>query len=139
MPWISLTKEHIQSRLASHELDAIEDTGGGSGDRLSGIIEQVTFLVRSKVAGCHKNILGTTGTIPDECLHAAATLAKHDIRASLGSNTEDTELMRDEYRNANQFLDKVATCDIGINDTGNAETVDEAESGCYGGDATLVF
>ena len=55
MSWITLTTDHIKARLAEDELLAIEATGGGTGDRLTDIITQVTSLVRSKFAACHKN------------------------------------------------------------------------------------
>jgi hypothetical protein len=138
MSWISLTSAHIKARLAEEELDAIEDTGGGDGDRLTGIIDQVTSLVRAKVAACHKNILGPTGTIPEECLHAAATIAKHDICASLPSTgVDDSDLRKDEYREATSFLNAVARCEIGIEDDGGG--IAGRDSGCYGGDPKYNF
>ena len=138
MSWISLTSAHIKARLAEEELDAIEDTGGGDGDRLTGIIDQVTSLVRAKVAACHKNILGPAGTIPEECLHAAATIAKHDIRASLPSTgVDDSDLRKDEYREATSFLNAVARCEIGIEDDGGG--IAGRDSGCYGGDPKYNF
>jgi hypothetical protein len=138
MSWISLTSAHIKARLAEEELDAIEDTGGGDGDRLTGIIDQVTSLVRAQVAACHKNILGPAGTIPEECLHAAATIAKHDIRASLPSTgVDDSDLRKDEYRDATAFLKSVAQCEIGIENDGGG--IAGRDSGCYGGDPKYNF
>lgn len=138
MSWISLTSAHIKARLAEEELDAIEDTGGGDGDRLTGILAQVTSLIRAKVAACHKNILGPAGTIPEECLHAAATIAKHDIRASLPSTgVDDSDLRKDEYREATSFLNAVARCEIGIEDDGGG--IAGRDSGCYGGDPKYNF
>jgi hypothetical protein len=141
MAWITLTKEHIESRIASDELQALEDTGGAptSGDRLTGIIQQVTLLVRSKVAACHKNNLGVAGTIPDECLHAAVTIAIHDIRGSLPTTMDDSDIRRDAFRNATQFLDKVAHCEIGIDDTGNSTSPGQVSTGCYGGEPLHAF
>jgi hypothetical protein len=138
MSWIALTSAHIKARLAEEELDAIEDTGGGDGDRLTGIIAQVTSLVRAKVAACHKNQLGPSGTIPEECLHAAATIAKHDIRASLPSTgLDDSDLRKDEYREATSFLNAVSRCEIGIEDDGGS--IAGRDSGCYGGDPKHNF
>ena len=139
MPWITLTADHIRSRLAVDELDAIEAVGGGDGDRLTGIISQVTSLVRAKVAACHENALGEAGTIPEECLHAASTLAKHDLRSTIPSTGSDDEgeLRKEEYREAMKFLDQVARCEIGIvNPSGN---VGGRESGCYGGEPKHDF
>lgn len=140
MSWITLTTDHIKARLAEDELLAIEATGGGTGDRLTDIITQVTSLVRSKVAACHKNDeLGPSGTIPEECLHSAATLAKHDIRSSLPTtgSADEGDLRREEYRSAMDFLNDVASCKIGIETpSGN---IGGRASGCYGGDLKYQF
>ena len=107
MAWITLTSEHVKDRLAFDELNAIEATGGGDGDRLTGILAQVTSLVRAKVAACDDNSIGDAGTIPEECLHAAATLAKHDLRATLPSTgLDESDLRADEYRAAQDFYRK---------------------------------
>jgi hypothetical protein len=137
--WIALTADHVRSRLAQEELEEIEGVGGGDGDRLSGIIAQVTAMVRAKVAACDDNELGEAGTIPEECLHAAATIAKHDLRSSLPTTGSEDEgnLRREEYRNAMTFLNDVAKCDIGIvNPSGQ---VAGREPGCFGGKPLLDF
>ncbi|MGD1979767.1 MAG: hypothetical protein PVJ98_10260 [Akkermansiaceae bacterium] len=139
MSWIALTADHVKARLAEEELVAIEETGGGDGDRLTGIIAQVTALVRAKVAACDDNELGEAGTIPEECLHAAATIAKHDVRASLPTTggEDEGDLRKEEYRNAMTFLNEVAKCQIGIvNPSGQ---IAGRESGCYGGAPLLEF
>lgn len=139
MSWITLTTDHIKARLAEDELLAIEGTGGGTGDRLTAIIIQVTALIRSKVAACHKNELGTAGTIPEECLHAAATIAKHDLRSSLPSTggEDEGDLRKEEYRSAMDFLRDVASCKIGIENTSG--DIGGRESGCFGGDPKYDF
>lgn len=139
MSWITITVDHVRARLAEEELLGIEATGGGTGDRLTPILDQVTALVRSKVAGCHKNDLGPSGTIPDECLHAAATIAKHDVRGSLPStgSADEGDIRREEYRSAMDFLNDVATCKIGIENISG--DIGGRSSGCYGGDPKYQF
>lgn len=139
MPWITLTSYHVRDRLASDELDVIESVGGGSGDRLTGILAQVTSLVRSKVNACHKNSPGVAGTIPEECLHAAATIAASDLRASIPSMGGDDEnkLRSEALRMAHEFLKDVSKCEIGIED--EVGTVAGSDSGCYGGDVKHSF
>ena len=139
MSWLALTSDHVKARLGANELETIEEVGGGDGDRLAGIITQVTALVRARVAGCHRNELGTAGMIPDECLHAAATIAKHDIRATLPSTGSEDEgdLRKDEYREAMDFLKAVSRCDVAI--TSDSGSVNGAGTGVYGGSDLLTF
>ncbi|MGE9267640.1 MAG: hypothetical protein ACQKBY_06050 [Verrucomicrobiales bacterium] len=140
MSWIALTPAHITSRIAAEELATIEAVGGGSGDRLSGILDQVTALVRAKVSACHRNTLGPAGTIPEECLWAAATIAKRSLRGTLPSTGDEDEkkIRDDEWREATRFLDSVASCDIGIADDGDDQAGGFA-SGCYGGETYQTF
>lgn len=41
-------------------------------DRPSVVFNQVSNPVMAKVEACHKNILGESGTILEECLHATS-------------------------------------------------------------------
>lgn len=139
MSWVSLTREHVMDRMAEHELDAIEQTGGGPGDRLTGILAQVTALVRGKVAACRSNTLGDAGKIPEECVFAAATLCRHALRSALPVMAGDAELetRRAEYAGAMAFLDQVAACEVAITD--DEGPVSGADSGSFGGDAKHSF
>ena len=139
MSWIELTPEHVKARIAVEELNTIEHTGGGDGDRLRGIIEQVTSLVRAKVAGCDRNVLGDIGTIPVETLHAAATLAKHDLRSTLPSTGSEDEgdLRKEEYRQANTFLNQISRCEVLI--TSDGVQINGQNQGCYGGEKPRRF
>lgn len=142
MAWITLTAEHIKSRLAVDELDAVEDTGneGDATPRLPGIIEQVTLLVRGKVAACKDNTLDADATkIPEELLWAAATIAKHDIRASLPTtgSEEETRLRQREIDQAFRQLDDAAACRLSITNPDGA--VSGQLGGCYGGANLLDF
>ena len=140
MAWITLTTEDIRNRLAECELDAIEETGGGTGDRLAGILDQVTSLVRAKVGACNRNELGAAGTIPQECLHSAATIARHNLRATLPTtgSEDEGEMRRSEYQDAMNFLNDVAECKIGIVLESTSEIGGRA-NGCYGGEDKYVF
>lgn len=140
MAWITLTTDDIRNRLADCELEAIEETGGGTGDRLAGIIDQVTSLVRAKVGACRRNELGASGTIPEECRHSASTIARHNLRATLPTtgSEDEGEMRRSEYQDAMSFLNDVADCKIGIISDATSE-VGGRSLGCYGGDDKYVF
>ena len=139
MAWIILTKQHIEDRLATDELECIEDTGGGDGDRLTGILDQVTALVRGYVASCRYHTLGAAGTIPEECLHVACTIAKLNIRATLPTtDAEDAEVRQAEYNDAVRFLEQVAQCKIKIDST-EANASNRNTSASTGGETLMDF
>lgn len=139
MAWVELTKNHIKSRLSQYEIEAIEETGGGDSDRLAGIITQVTSLVRSKVASCHRNTLGDSGLIPEETIHAASSIAKYNLSTTVASSmTEADEKSRVlEYRDAMNFLEKIANCEVNI--TTDDGSVERGSEGTYGGADLMNF
>lgn len=138
MPWIPLTADHVKSRLSLDEIECIEETGGGDGDRLAGILTQVTALVRGKASACRTTIMGASGTIPEESIHAAATIALNDLRATLPTTGTDDEgsIRKDQYRDAVSFLSALSKCEVDVND---AATAAATPSVCFGGDPKLVF
>lgn len=148
MSWITLTTDHIKARLSLDEIAAYTDAAGqndeGGVDILAGIIGQVTGLVRSKVASHRENLpkMGTAGTIPDECLFAACTIARDSLPATLPLSEGATELRKEELRKAHQFLDDVAAGKVRIEDAaGELPEADTSEttSPTYGGSPLLDF
>lgn len=138
MPWIALTEDHIKDRLAEDGVDVFEGVGGG-GNRLPGIIDQVTAEVRGYVAGCHKNKLGPAGLIPEECLRSAVTIVVYDLIGSVEDvSTEDESKGRGgKAGRAEGFLRRVSRCEIGIEKHGGG--VSGSSSGCYGGEPLQDF
>jgi hypothetical protein len=146
MSWIALTPAAIQARLAKDELESYLDAGEHAADGLDAlgeIIAQVTAMVRGKVASCRDNLskLGPAGTIPDECLFAASTIARDALVGSLPLSEGSTELRREELRKAHDFLDSVARCEVRIEDaTGEiAEAAQGTAASSYGGSPLLNF
>jgi len=143
MSWIALTEAHVLTRLSELEKAAYEDAGESSppADRLTGILEQVTALVRGKVASCDENLgkLGSAGTIPEECLWAAATIARGSLAASLPLAEGETDPRAEEARKAHQILDQVAACEIRIEDEGGSIPEANGGTGSYGGAAHMDF
>lgn len=143
MPWITLTLDHIKSRLSEAEITCYDEVGrledGEVTSRItgpSGVIFQVTQLIRSKVVSCHKNKLGPRGTIPEECIHAAVSIARHNITSTPGG--DDGERDRDEeYRDAMSFLRDVSRCAISIKSPDGE--IGGRGSGCFGGDLKHNF
>lgn len=140
MSWITLAESHVLDRLSTDERDAIEAAGEDSStDKLAGILTQVTALVRGKVATCDENLpkMGADGTIPDELLWAAATIARDSLVASLPVSESDSEERKAEARRANELLDQAARCEMRIEDSN--DTIPESGVGDYDGDALLTF
>ena len=105
MSWVTLTANNIKGRLAKDELDDYIDAGnqGQDGvDTLAEIILQVVGMVRGKVASWRDNLskLGPEGTIPEECLFAACTIARDALVGSLPLSEGASEVRREELRKA---------------------------------------
>lgn len=134
MPWLTLTTTHILDRMSDDERAVYEKTGGNDGgDRLGGILTQVTAMVRGRVAACPHNItkLGPTGTIPDELLWAAATIARESLANSIPHGGTENSARSDELKQAYQQLDQAQSCQINISSASGAEMT---SAGTYGGE-----
>lgn len=146
MSWVVISKGNVLGRLAQGEFEAYEAAGNHTDDeaavevdKLAEIISQVTTLVRGKVSSCRENIpkMGQSGTIPDECLFAACTIARDALVGSLPLSEGATETRKEELRNAHAFLNSVANCQVRIADaTGEIEP--SATSASYYGGAPLI-
>lgn len=143
MSWITLAASHVLDRCSTDERDAIEAAGEDSStDKLAGILTQVTALVRGKVATCSENLakMGEAGTIPDELLWAAATVARESLVASLPVSESDSEERKAEMRRANDLLDQASRCEIRIADSdGEIPESEDGGAGEYGGSSLLEF
>lgn len=146
MSWISLSPANIKGRLAKDELDSYVDAGEQAGegvDTLAEIILQVTAMVRGKVASWAANLekMGPAGTIPDECLFAACTIARDALIGSLPLSEGATEVRKEELRKAHEFLNAVAKGEVRIENTDGVipESVDSESNPSYGGAALLNF
>lgn len=143
MSWITLTEAHVKARLATAELEEIEEAGEvESTDRLAGILTQVTALVRGKVLTCDENLakVGDSGTIPEECLWAAATIARDSLVASLPVAESETSPRQEETRKAHSILDQVASCKLRIEGpSGSLPEAEDGGAGEYGGAELLGF
>lgn len=145
MSWIPLTPDNIKGRLAKGELESYVDAADQAIDgvnTLEEIISQVTAMVRGKVASCRDNLskLGPAGTIPEECLFAACTIARDALVGSLPLSEGATEVRKEELRKSHSFLDSVASCAVRIeNASGVIPETEASSSPAFGGSASLVF
>ncbi|MCW1887714.1 hypothetical protein OKA04_23455 [Luteolibacter flavescens] len=113
MSWVQLTSTHVLARLTTDEKEAFEAVGEDtSTDKLSGIIEQVTSLVRSKVASCSSNTMGPAGTIPSGSLWHAVSLCRAGLVAAQPTMEGQTDPRAAETREAYRYLDQLARCEV---------------------------
>lgn len=145
MSWITFNADHVKARLAKDELDNYVVAGGQLGDGtdiLTAIVAQVVSMVRGKVASNPDNLskLGAAGTIPDECLFAASTIARDALVGSLPLSEGATKVRQEELRKAHEFLDAVAKGEVRIENASGAipESVTETSTS-YGGSLILDF
>ena len=145
MSWTTLSADHVKARLAKDEVESYIDAGGqfeDGSDILGAILSQVTAMVRGKVTSNRDNLskLGPSGTIPQECLFAAATIARDALVGSLPISEGSTETRREELRQAYLLLEAVAKGEIRIeaHDGSFPEASSEAQAS-FGGSPILRF
>lgn len=115
MSWITLTEDDVLAGLSGAEAAAHRTVllSPGQSDPLVAILASVTQEVRSRVKACDSNKLDEDGaTIPDECRHHAAALARYRLLSRFP--LEIAESRREEMRSAEKFLNNVAACKVSI-------------------------
>ena len=154
MPWIPFTSAHIKSRCSARELERYEETANseypeGEGDaevpvdalaRLPQITEQVLARFRGAIrANPGLSYMGPDGTLPDCCIESAAIMGRVGL---IGLNPVPegmTDPRRDEYRNAEKFLESLPKMDpAAFSESGNPANP-SLRSGTYGGNPLLSF
>lgn len=148
MSWLAITPAHLSARLSADEfssyVDAAQPAPDGI-DQIAGIIAQVTAMVRGKVASWRDNLpkMGSAGTIPDECLFSACTIARDALVGSLPLSEGSTEVRKEELRKAHDFLTSVAKGEVRIESPDGTipETppADATSPPSYGGASLLDF
>lgn len=139
MSWLTLNTDRIKGRLSNSELEAYVDAGEHARngiDVLEEIIFQVVALVRSKVAANSDNLskMGPSGSIPEEALFAACTIARDALVGSLPLSEGASEVRKEELRKAHEFLDAMAKGEIMIeNPLGEIPETTPQFTASYGG------
>ena len=141
MSWVTLSTAHVLARLTTDERDAFEAVGEtASTDKLGGIIEQVTALVRSKVASFSGNTPGEDGTIPPGALYHAVSLCRAALVAAQPTMEGSTDPRAEETRQAYLYLDQVAKGEVLVTSPEGVFPAVIAEStGSYGGKSLFDF
>jgi len=132
MAWVNLTVDDVLAHISECELEQIEQGGDQSPSikRIDALIKQIVVNVRSKVFSCHLNTQeGEAGTIPEECVFAASVCVRQSLLASLPAlDGLNSEARKEEYREAKEFLNDVASCKIKLNLTSQS-VIDDLTGG----------
>ncbi|MGC4013438.1 MAG: hypothetical protein QM755_02810 [Luteolibacter sp.] len=142
MSWFPLDPDEVRARLSNKEYQAYLAAAKNSPDfdMVEKIIGQTVAMVRAKVLTCRVNAttMGAPGTIPEECLHAAVTIARASLVASFPVAEGETDLRKAELDQAHTFLDAVASCEIVIAADGSG-TVPGSDPVAHGSAPSMDF
>ena len=142
--WISITEEHVLTRLAAPELAALKTaaTAPGQPSPLPDIISYVTREVRAYVAAQPGNKLGPELTIPDELQIAALNRIRYELATRLPVASLLTDPRKESNTAAIAQLRDVAACKFRIVQPPDANEADQAIpqlDGHFGSDPKLKF
>lgn len=147
MAWISLTADDVKEQIAGPEYDAFQTwhLASGQADPIPDTIEGVVREIRGYVGACERNVLGDSGTIPEELYHSALRLIgwRLALRLPEGAATLQDEGRRQAYEDAIALLERVSRCEFYIEPpTAHSCTPDssnENSAGRFGGCTQLDF
>jgi phage gp36-like protein len=112
MSWATLTEVDLKTAMTSLEREIFGKTvvDGALTDRVPGILQDVTALVRSYIATCDRNILSLDTTmIPLMTHHHALAIARWRVLTSIPKYNPG-EPRKEEYTEAIKFLEGLAKC-----------------------------
>lgn len=112
--WIPITEADILTALTAQERSIFGTGAAGNTptDRVPGILEDVTALVRSYIASCDRNVMAAdTATIPRMAMHHALAIARWRILTALPKYVPG-EARKEEYERAISFFEEMAKCKI---------------------------
>jgi hypothetical protein len=112
MSWITLTADDVQTVCTPQEIAVHRKLAKQSdnSDPVQKTIDQVVGIVRARVGGCSRNVLGPDGTIPDELRDATLDLIAARIPVGAGEDREKSAKVKE----ANELLKEVAACRYAI-------------------------
>lgn len=125
--WITITADHVKTRLAGVELSAYQTVALAAGqvDPLPEIIASVTDEVRGYIGACAKNTYGPAGTIPERLLTATLNIIRYRLTTRLPLKVTDAR--KTEYDDAIKLMEQVAACRFAVEDP-NASSPDTSVS-----------
>ena len=105
--WITLTEDNLSLNSGEETAYRTALLRSGESDRLTQILSDVTYMIRSAIRSARSNRLDEDPeTIPRSALFHAASLARYRLMSAFPGGV--SEMRRKEYEEANQWLRDVA-------------------------------
>lgn len=121
--WRAITDDDLLTGMNSYELEAFRNKAiaDGQADPVPLLIAQTTMDVREAIRSCRDNSLSPDATlIPEGAIRHAVALIRHRLQTRFPDQAEAAEDRRLEYREANKYLEAVASCSRSVERYGEA-------------------
>lgn len=122
MSWTAITDEQINAQKLGAMVEALRTAAlaQGQGDRLDSIQAEVVRTIRRKVAACRTNrVDADTTKIPASLMAIACRMILREGKIALEIALSEDE--RTQWNKDDRELDKVASCDMPIDESDSAE------------------
>jgi len=109
MPWITFTEDHILEALSAAEIDAVRklQLAPGQEDPVTEAIKRTCGQIHGYVSTRYP--IGAAGTIPEQLLTSAISIARWRVIGRLPVKLFATENRRLEYEDAVKELESIPT------------------------------
>lgn len=140
MPWVTLTVDHVKSRVSDDEIEVYEQISNSEeGEtKLGSIIFQVASMIRGAcLSNARLTFLGPAGTIPEFCIYHASAMARNALLGVPPVADGFTNPRRDEQKAAEDFVKSLKDMHPAAFEQEPVAATDSAAS--YGGDPLIQF
>lgn len=124
MSWRAITTDDVFAGLTDPEVSAIQGKllVSGQSDPVAEVIEQVTMECREAIRSCQDNVLHPTENyLPTSAIRHACAIIRYTLCTRFSLVLEVSEERKEEKKEAERYLDKVASCDRAVERYGAGE------------------
>ncbi|GAB4180101.1 MAG: hypothetical protein Fur0032_20950 [Terrimicrobiaceae bacterium] len=129
--WITITEEHIKTRLAGPELVAFKSAALAEGQTGADVLADVTSQVVDRVRGyCAQAVkggylkeMGAAGTVPSRLVNVTANIIRYELATRLPGMRKLIDELRQKQQDRDvQLLEQVASGKFAAEDPEGEET-----------------
>ena len=124
--WRAITEADLTSALSGPETTAYRSrlTATGQADTLPAVISQVTGEVREAIRSCARNRLTEDAAlVPEGLIYHAVAIVRYRLMTRLGMSINDDR--KEEWRAATRALERVARCELVVEDIDDPSRVNQ--------------